>query len=456
VSSSSVGASILSGSQADSSTGGLGAGIDVSQLVSAAMANQTAELTVMQGQQTDVSNEQTALTSFNTDLQTLQNSVYALTDPVGQMTAIATTSSDTSILSATAVSGTPSATHTITVSKLATTSSAYSAALASSSTPLPSGTLNIQVGTGTAVPITINSTDDTLDGLAQAINNTANVGVTASVVTDANGARLALVSNTSGLNGSLTITPSSGLPTFTTVAGQNASLNVDGIPISSASNTVTGVLSGVTLNLAGANPNEAVTLSTGPDVTQQETAVNSFVSAYNTVIGDLNSQFAIDPTTNEAGPLGSDSTLALAQSQILSSVSFSMTGNGNVQSLADLGISMNNDGTLSVDSATLASALQSNPSAVQSFFQSATSGSFGANLSNIVSGIADPITGSVAQDMNGLSQTQTSLTQQISDFQDQMNTMQQQLTAEYVQVDTTLQELPLMLQQISQQLQSLG
>jgi len=456
VSSTSVGGSILTGSQTNTSNGGLGAGINVSQLVSAAMANQTAELTIMQGQQTQISNEQTALTSFNNDLQTLQNSVYGLTDPVGQMTAIAASTSDPSILSATAMSGTASGTHTITVSNLATTSSAYSAAIASSSTALATGTLNIQVGSGAATPITIDNTNNTLDGLAQTINNTPNIGVSASVITDANGARLALVSNTSGQGGSLTVTPSSGLPTFTTAAGQNASLTVDGIPISSASNVVTGVLSGVTLNLAGANPNTSVTVSTGPDVTQQEAAVNSFVSAYNTVIGDLNSQFAIDPTTNQAGALASDGTLSLAQSQILSTVSFAMSGNGNVQSLAGLGVSMNNDGTLKVNNSALASALQSNPSAVQSFFQSGASGSLGANLSSIVSSIADPITGSVAQDLNGLSQTQTGLTQQISDFQTQMNTMQQQLTPEYVQVDTTLQQLPLMLQQISQQLQSLG
>lgn len=456
MSSTSVGASILTGAQSDSSSGGLGAGIDVSELVSASMANQTAELTIMQGQQTQVSNEQSALTSFNNDLQTLQNSVYALTDPVGEMTAITATSSDPSILSATALSGTPAGTHTVTVSNLATTSSAYSTAVASSSTPISTGTLSIQVGSGTAVPITIDSTNNTLDGLAQAINNTANIGVTASVITDASGARLALVSNIGGQAGSLTVTGSSGVPTFTTTAGQNASLTVDGIPISSASNVVSGVLSGITLNLAASNPNEAVSLTVGPDVTQQEAAVNSFVSAYNTVIGDLNTQFAVDPTTNEQGPLASDSTLSLAQSQILSSVSFAMNGNGSIQSLGDLGISMNNDGMLSVDSSTLASALQSNPSAVQTFFQGTTSGSFGANLSSIVSSIADPINGSVAQDMTGLSQTQTSLTQQISDFQDQLNTMQTQLTAEYVQVDTTLQELPLMLQQINQQLQSLG
>ena len=339
MSSTNVGGSIISGSQSTSSSGGLGSGIDVSSLVQAAMAPQTAELAVMQGEQTSLSNEQTALTSFNTDLQTLQTAVFALTDPVGQLTAIDATSSNTSVLTASALSGTPAGSHTIDVSNVATTSSAYSNAVATSSTPLTTGTLNIQVGTNTAVPITIDDTDNTLDGLAQAINDTANIGVTASVINDANGSRLAIVSNTSGAPGNLTITPSSGVLGFNTgVTGVNASLTVDGIPISSSTNTVSGAIPGVTLNLLSGDSGSPVTLSIGADVTQQESAINSFVSAYNTVIGDLNTQFEVDPTTGQPGPLASDSTLALAQSQLLASAAFSTTGNGAINSLADLGI----------------------------------------------------------------------------------------------------------------------
>lgn len=456
MSSSSVGGSIISGSQANSSSGGLGAGIDVSTLVNAALANQDAELAVLQGQQSSLTTQQSALASFTTDVQTLQNAAFALTDPAGQLTEVAATSSNSSVLTASATSGTASGTHSIVVTNLATTSSAYSSAVATSSTPIATGTLSIQVGTGTPATITVDTTNNTLDGLAQSINN-ANIGVSASVVNDANGARLAIVSNSSGAPGNLTISASSGLPTFTqAVAGTNAALTVDGIPISSTSNTVTGTIPGVTLSLASQSPGTPVTLSLGPDVTQQESAINSFVSAYNTVIGDLNTQFAISSATNQQGPLATDSTIELAQGQILGAASFSITGNGAINSLADLGVSVNNDGTLSINSSQLGAALQSNPSAVQSFFQASTAGSFGANLTSALSALADPVTGSLTQDANGLSQTQTSLTQQISDFQDQISTSQTQLTAEYDQVDATLQELPLLLSQINSQLGSLS
>jgi flagellar hook-associated protein 2 len=456
MSTTSIGANVLAGSQSNSSSGGLGAGIDVSAMVQASLAPQQAELAVLQGDQTTIMNEQTALNSFNNDLQTLQNAVFALTDPAGQLTDASATSSNSAVLTASATAGTPSGSHTITVSALATTSSAYSNAVATSSTPIATGTLAIQVGSNAAQTVTIDNTNNTLDGLAAAINNNTSLGVTASVITDANGARLALVSNTSGAPGNLTITPSAGVVGFNTgVTGANAALNVDGIPISSTTNTVSSAIPGVTLSLTGVTSGVPVSVTTGPDITQQQDAVNSFVSAYNTVIGDINTQSTIG-TNGQPGPLGTDSTLALTQGELLSAVAFSTTGNGNVNSLADLGISLNNDGTLSVDSGTLATALQSNPTAIQSFFQATTTGSFGANLTTALNDVANPVTGAVATDITGLAQSQTSITQQISDFQSQLTTQTQQLTQEYVQVDTTLQELPELLDQINQQLSSLG
>ena len=418
------------------------------------MANQEAELAVMQGQQTDLSNQQTALASFTTDVQALQTAAFALTDPAGQLTDVSATSSNSNILTASAAPGTLSGTHSIVVTSLATTSSAYSAEVASGSTPIASGTVSIQVGSGAAVPITVDGTNDTLAGLAQSIN-AANIGVSASLISDANGTRLAVVSNTSGAPGNLTISGTAGLPTFTqAAAGANAVLTVDGVPISSTSNTVAGTIPGVTLNLS--SPGAAVSLTVGPDVSGQEAAINTFVSAYNTVIGDLNTQFSINSTTGDAGPLASDSTISLAQSQILSSSSFAMNSNGGVNSLADLGITMNDDGTLSVNSTQLGAALQSNPSAVQSFFQATNAGSFGANLESSLTAIADPVTGALTQDANGLAQTQTGLTSQINDFETQMASAQTALTAEYDQVDTTLQELPLLLSQVNSQLSSLS
>src|SRR5262249_44622651 len=157
--------------------------------------------------------------------------------------------------------------HSITVNNLATTSSFYSDATASSNTPLASGTFQVSAGGNQVASITISSATNTLDQVVAAINNQTSA-VRASVVNDANGARLAIVSTISGAPGNLAVTGSvtaadvnnTVINFHQAVAGINASLTVDGVPISSTSNTVTGAINGVTLNLASASPNTPVTL----------------------------------------------------------------------------------------------------------------------------------------------------------------------------------------------------
>ena len=443
--------SVVSGASTSNTTG-LGQGIDVNAFVTAALSGAQANITQVQNQQTAINNQSTALAKITTDLQNLQSAAFALGDPLGALSAQSANSSNTNILNATASSTAISGTHTITVDSLATTSSYYTGAVASSSTPLANGSFTIQVGSGAPVGVTINSSDNTLDGLASAINN-LNAGVTASVVNDANGARLAIVSNTTGAPGDLTVTGKNSGLTFTkAVTGSNAALVVDGIPISSTSNSVTGAINGITLSLGSANPNSPVTVSVAPDTTNATNTINQFVSAYNTAINDINTQFQVNTTTNTVGgPLNSDGSVNDAQGTLLSAIAFATTGNGGVVNLASLGINLNNDGTLTVDQSALSSALAGNYSAVQNFLQNASTG-FVQNLNDSLSSLVDPGTGSLTLDAQGLTATSQSLGQTISDLQDSYNTQQQNLILVYSQVNTTLQELPLLQAQLSQQL----
>ena len=167
----------------------------------------------------------------------LSNAVDGLSDPAGALSARSVTSSDPTSSTASASNSTPVGSHTIVVSNLASSSSYYSAPVASSTTPLAAGTFTIQLGSGQANTVTIDNTNNTLDGLAAAITS-LNIGVTASVINDASGARLAIVSNTSGAANDLTIANvNSGLSFTKGATGANASLTVDGVPISSATNS---------------------------------------------------------------------------------------------------------------------------------------------------------------------------------------------------------------------------
>ena len=437
-----------------SSTTGLGTGIDVSSYVQAALAQQSGPLALAEQQQTQLSNQTTALNTLNSNLQALLTAAQSLNDPAGQFNSLDVTSSDPSLLAASATAGSAQGNHTVTINSLATTSSEYSADQATSSTPTNTGSFQIQVGTGTPVTINVTSANNTLAGIASAIN-ASGADVTASVINDAGGARLSIVSNLSGAPGDLTISNDTvGLGFTKAVTGVNASLTVDGIPISSTSNAVTGAINGVTLNLIAADPNTQVDLTIQPDVTQAEAAINSFVSAYNTVVSGLDSQFAVDPTTGQQGPLATDSSATIAQDLVLSAATYAPGGNSTIPNLASLGLNFNDDGTITVDQGTLANALQNNFAAVQNFLQGSST-AFAPNLVNTLQNLTEPSAGVIAVDLTGISDQQQSLSQQINDFQAQLAIQQQTLTTYYSQIDTTLEELPELQAQVASQLSSL-
>jgi flagellar hook-associated protein 2 len=427
--------------------------VDVQGLLNAALAADQQPLTVVQLQQTNNQTQTATLTSIEGDITTLASAVTALGDSNGGVSALTATSSNNSVLTASADSSAITQTHSVTVNSLATTSSYYTDPVASSSTAIAQGSFNLSVGGNAPVTITVDSTDNTLDGLAAAINSKG-LGVTASVVNDANGARLSIVSSTTGAPGDLTITSNStGLTFNKAVTGSNASLTVDGVPISSTSNKISGVIPGVTLNLASALPGSNVNINIAPDATQAQSAINTFVTAWNKVVQDLNTQFTVGSDGSGVQPLESDGTVRDAQQQLLSAITYSIGGNGGLVNLASIGLNLNDDGTITVNSSALSSALGSNFSGVQNLLQG-TSG-FSSYMSTVLNQMTDPTQGSLTLDLQGLAQTGQDLTNQISDLQSTLQNEQTALTAQYAQVQVALQELPLIQSQITQQLGSL-
>jgi flagellar hook-associated protein 2 len=422
-----------------SALGSSSSGINVASAVSQAMAALSAPETQWENDQAALQIKTTDIDQIQTDVSTLQTSLTALSDPAGALATMTATSSDTDVVQASAAVGAAAGTHVVVVNNIASTASSYSNSVASSSTTLAAGGFTLQVGSGPATQITIGSGVNTLDELASSIN-TQNLGVTASVVNDSSGSRLAIVSNSSGAANGFTITNASGLTFTQASAGQDASLTVDGIPIDSASNTVSGAVNGLTLNLVGAAPGGQVTVSVAPDSGQISQALTNFVSAYNTAIGDVNTQYTVN-AANQEGPLAGDSAVQLLQDNLLSAAGYSGGGNG-ISTLADLGISMNNDGTLSVNSITLNNAIQNNFSAVQTFMQGTSSNGFASFLNNQLNTLTAPGSGAFTVDLQSISSENTDLQNQINSFQTYLNAQQTLLTAQYNQADITLQEIP--------------
>jgi flagellar hook-associated protein 2 len=304
-----------------------GDGFDVSSTVSSIVANLQNIETPWKTQLTKLESQDTAISSLGTLLSTLSTDMSNLTDATGVLSEKTGSSSNTDVLELTSASTSATAgTHTVLVSDLAKTSSGSLTTITDSSDTL-AGSITITVGSGTAQTVTLDSSDDTLSGLASAINS-AGIGVTASVLTDSSGSRLSLVSGTSGADGTLTISSAItdtsnssaavSYDTSTAVAGANGTITVDNVQLSVSSNTVTDLIPGLTMQLLSTSTT-AVQVVIGNYNTGVESAVNVLVNDYNSLVSAMSVQEGQDSSGNNE-PLYGSPTLTLLQQDILGSI----------------------------------------------------------------------------------------------------------------------------------------
>jgi len=423
-----------------------GQGFDVASTVTQIQASEQAIETPWNNQLTALKAQDTALSSLGTDLSTLTTSVQSLTDFDGAFSEKEGSSSNPDLLSLSSADATAqSGSHTITVSQLAQTSSDVSTAISNASDTL-SGSVTIQ---GRA--FNVDSSDDTLATLSSAINS-AGIGVTSSVITDSSGSRLSIVSGTSGAAGQLSISSSlsgasSGAITFQTgETGQHAKLTVDGVSVTSSSNTVTNAILGVTFQLLATSAT-AVQVQITNDTTDVSKAISSFVTAYNAVVKDINTQEGNDSSGNPE-PLYGSPTMATIQSGLTGAM-FSGAASGSISNITQLGLSLNDDGTLSLDSSKLTSVLNSNFSDVTGFMQN--TGSFGQTLSSALNNLGTQAPDGalyLAQQQN--SSEEAALNKNVTNENATLASQKTQLTAELNTANQILQSIPSQLNEVNE------
>jgi flagellar hook-associated protein 2 len=372
---------------------GLGSGLDIKGLVSGLVSaegtpatnrlnTQEAKLTA---QISSYGNLKSAMSSFQSSLSGLK---YA--SAFQKLTA---TSSDTTFVTASALSNADVASYNVEVKALAKNQAlVVTTPYASATSTVGTGTLTIKFGTNNVFPpgagsfvqdasqgtlsLTVDATNNTVAGLSLAINQ-ANAGVTASVVTDNTGAHLVLNSTKTGANSSMEITGTltalaynSTTSTMTqNQAAQDASVAINGLTISSSSNTVSSALKGLTLNLQQAQVGKIVTVGVSQNNADITTAINGFVKGFNDLLSIVTPMTGYDAVNKKGGVLQGDSTVNTAMAQLRSQMGSMVSGlTGSAQSLADIGITRQKDGTLALDSAMLTSQLASNPSGVTAVF----------------------------------------------------------------------------------------
>jgi flagellar hook-associated protein 2 len=352
---------------------GIGSGLDISAIVSElTSAEGAAQQTQITDQKNSLNAQISAFGTFSSALSTLQATLTTLETP-SELSGFTATVADKSVATATAGDAAVAGTYSLEVQNLATAATLTSQPVASAATAVGTGTLQISVG-GASTSVQIGTTDDTLAGIAAAINGApGNPGVTASIITASDGARLVLSGTATGAANAVTVTETdggTGLAAVTnltqTQAAGDANFTINGYAATSASNVATGAISGVTLNLLAASAADTpTTLTIAPDTANAQTSIGTFVTALNGVLSSIQSLTGYDATTQTAGALNGNATIEAFQNQLNTILDTVETGSSGINSLADLGITADaNTGTLDTNSTTLGNALAANLSGV--------------------------------------------------------------------------------------------
>ena len=266
-----------------------GAGFDVASTVSSIMALERTPETAWANQTAALQAQDTALTALGTNASSLSTALSSLTSFDGVFSRMQGATSDPSAVALTSVGSTAqSGTHSMSVTRLAITAQQYSSAIGPSASL--SGTLTLQTAGATAATTISVLAGSSLRDVAAQINRSA-AGVQAAVLSDSTGQYLSLTSKQSGAAGDLAVSSSmqdsggNGVSFSVAQAGSDAQYKLDGVSLTSGSNTISGALPGVSLQLTGVS--SGVTLQIAPDESGIETALQSFVSAYNTLSKSL-------------------------------------------------------------------------------------------------------------------------------------------------------------------------
>jgi len=429
---------------------GIGSGLDVNGIVSQLMAAERQPLNTLarQGQAytqklSAFGQLRSALASFQTALQGLGSSKFQ---------ALSATSSDTKVFTASASGKATPASYQIEVQQLAQQHKLASNGYASTDDVIGSGTLTLQFGSYDGVEntftanadkasqsISIDPANNTLAGIRDAIN-TANAGVTATIVNDgsAAGNKLVLTSTDSGAANSLKISvadddgngfDAGGLsalaydPTAAAGSGKNlgqkaaaldALLEIDGIAVKQSTNTVKNAIDGVTLNLAQTNVGAIQTLSISRDNKAVTSAVEAFVKAYNSAGSTLKNLTAFNGPGAQNGVLLGDATARGIQTQMRNLLNTSVDSGGALTTLSQIGVSFGSDGTLSLDAAKLNTAIDTNFDGIAALF--AKAGKTGDSLVSYSTSTAKTQPGSYAVSVSQLATRGSTLGSQAADL----------------------------------------
>ena len=445
---------------------GIVSGLDTESIISGLMAVESQSVTRLETKQTTVESQISAMGQIKSAIASLQAAAedMATTSDLYSYTG---TLADTSIASATTTSSAVAGSYSIEVEQLATNHKLKSSASVDTSS---GGTLTISIGsTSTGSFVSTSSVDITIDSgaslsdVATAIND-ADAGVTATIINGEDGAQLVLTSAETGEINQIKIEsdditglafdpddPTANSDMTESVAAQNAILKIDGITIAdTTSNTVTDAITGVTLKLTATNDDDPTTLTISNDSSNLETKLQAFVDAYNSARETMKTLSQYDSDEEDTGVLNGDTTVSSALNQLRSLLSATPSdASSTYQYLSQLGVTSSSDGTLSLDTDVLESAMDSDFASVAK-----TVAAYGDAFDTLTTNMNDT-EGLITSRIDGLNTTSDSLTDRITEMNRLLELTQARYEAQFVALETLLSSLQTTSTYLTQQLASL-
>jgi len=448
---------------------GIGSGIDIQSLVSQLTTSEmSADNSRIARQTQQVGTQISAVASLKGALSTFQTALTSL-NTASSFQVKATSSADDTIFTATAAANATAGTYQVEVQHLAQSQQLLSTPIAGDgSQALGTGSLTLTVGTK-SFTVAIDGTHASLNDIRNAINAASdNAGVAATIVHGASGAQLVLSSTATGAANTIAVTTDGGdggLARLTYGSGnttnyrevqgaQDALIKVAGVENTSPSNVVTGAIDGVTLNLLAAKQDTPISLNITNDTSTVANRVQTFVDAYNKLQSVVAQLGDYDSSSQTAGPLLGDAMLVGLSSQVRRYLTNPVSSvGGQYNSLASLGITTNKDGTLSLDTTKLGTALKSNFAAVSSVFTAADG--VATQLSKYVDDQLST-TGNIASRNKTLTQQQKDITDQQAQIAARTAQVQARLTAQFTAMDTVLAQMQQTSSYLTQQFATLS
>lgn len=426
------------------SSAGIGSGLDVESIIASLIAVESQPIVSLQQRKSEIDVKISAYGQIKSQLDAFQTQAEKLTDE-SLFSKVAVTSSDTDVLTVTADDSQAAGTYTVNVTNLAKAQILDSVAFADAETVVGEGQLNISSGSE-SFSLTIDSTNSTLAGIRDAINNSAdNEFLSASIINTDGGSRLVLANNNTGVTNTIEITvtgdsdgndtDAAGLSTLVyqatgiqnlneTQAAEDSVFTINGYSVTSESNSVSDVIEGITLNL---NTVGTSTVTVTNDISTLENELSALVNIYNVTIAQ-NNQLKADALSGDTFLLSVERSLRNVINQKFT------TSDTEVDYIFDLGLTFDDEGVLSLDTDKFSDALAANSTAVKELLTDSETG-FAQILEDTLNGFTET-EGIIDSKTDSFTSQIESIDDRILNINFRLNLTETRLRAQFTSLDT--------------------